>query len=188
MNADDCYGADAYRLLFEHLSGTAEHALVGYTLRETMSAHGGVSRAIAELDGAGHLSRLTEVADVARQGSAYAGRTSAGQVVTLNGTEVVSMNLWGFTPAVLPALERQFAAFLAEHGSDPRAEFLLSDAVGAQVAAGDARVRVLPTRERWFGMTYAADDESVRHEVERLVDAGRYPTNLQAGFEQLACD
>ncbi len=182
MNADDFYGADAYRSLFDHLTGSAEHALVGYTLRETMSPHGGVSRAIAELDGAGYVSRLTEVADIARHGSGYSGRTTAGAAVTLDGSELVSMNLWGFTPAVLPALERQFARFLETRGADPRAEFLLSEAVGEQLAAGEARVRVLPTGARWFGMTYSADDASVRNEVRHLVQAGRYPDNLKAGF------
>lgn len=187
MNADDFYGPAAFRLLADHLEAATEHALVGYTLRETMSAHGGVSRAIAELDSRGYLTRLTEVGEIAQRDSAFGGRTSAGKEVGLDGSEVVSMNLWGFTPAILGALERQFAQFVEERGHDPRAEFLLSEAVGAQVATGEARVRVLPTAERWFGMTYAADDASVRHEVQRLVQAGRYPDNLRAGFERLLC-
>jgi len=189
MNADDFYGADAYRLLCEHLVGGAEHALVGYTLRETMSAHGGVSRAIAEVDAEGYLSRLTEVTDIVARGSAYTGRTIAGETVTLDGGELVSMNLWGFTPAVLPTLERQFARFFAERGRDPTPEFLLSEAVGAQVRAGDARVRVLPAAgPQWFGMTYSADDERVRDRIASLVNAGQYPTNLKAGLERLGCD
>jgi hypothetical protein len=185
MNADDYYGADAYRLLFEHLATSADDALVGYTLRETMSEHGGVSRAIAELDARGYLSRLTEVADIVAHGAAFTGRTTAGETVSLRGDELVSMNLWGFTPAVLPALERQFARFLETRGADPRAEFLLSEAVGAQLATGEARVRLLRTRERWFGMTFSADDGSVRNEVQRLVDAGQYPANLKDGFDHL---
>ena len=186
MNADDFYGADAYRLLFEHLLGGAEHALVGYTLRETMSAHGGVSRAIVELDARGYLSRLTEVGDIVSRGVAFTGHATPGQAVSLHGDELVSMNLWGFTPAVLPMLERQFAAFLEARSADPRAEFLLSEAVGAQLAANDTRVRVLRTRARWFGMTFSADDMTVRNELQRLVDAGQYPANLKDGFERLA--
>ncbi len=176
MNADDYYGAGAFRLLFDHLAGAGDHALVGYTLRETTSAHGGVSRAIAELDEQGCLTRLTEVADIVGRGSTYTGRTIAGETVTLDGSELVSMNL-------------QFARFLEVHGTDPKAEFLLSEAVGAQVRAGDARVRVLPAAgSQWFGMTYAADDERVRDQITRLVDAGQYPTNLKAGLERLGCD
>jgi len=181
MNADDCYGADAFRLLFEHLESSAEHALVGYTLRETMSEHGGVSRAIVELDARGYLSRLTEVTDIVAGGVAFTGHTTAGEAVSLHGDELVSMNLWGFTPAVLPVLELQFAAFLDARSADPRAEFLLSEAVG------DTPARVLRTRARWFGMTFSADDTSVRNEVRRLVDAGHYPANLKTGFERLPC-
>jgi nucleotidyltransferase-like protein len=193
MNADDYYGAGAFRLLFDHLASAGDHALVGYTLRETMSAHGGVSRAIAELDaqGGGYLSRLTEVADIVGRGSTYTGRTIAGETVTLDGSEFVSMNLWGFTPALLPTLERQFGRFLEARGTEPTSEFLLSEAVGAQVRAGDARVRVLPppvAGSQWFGMTYSADDERVRDRIASLVNAGQYPTNLKAGLERLGCD
>jgi len=189
MNADDYYGAGAFRLLFDHLASAGDHALVGYTLRETTSAHGGVSRAIAELEtqGRGYLSRLTEVADIVGRGATYTGRTIPGEAVTLDGSELVSMNLWGFTPALLPTLERQFARFLEARGTDPTAEFLLSEAVGAQVRAGDARVRVLPAAgSQWFGMTYSADDERVRERIASLVNAGQYPTNLKAGLERLA--
>ena len=191
MNADDYYGAGAFRLLFDHLASAGDHALVGYTLRETTSAHGGVSRAIAELDaqGRGYLSRLTEVADIVGRGATYTGRTITGEAVTLDGSELVSMNLWGFTPALLPTLERQFARFLEARGTEPTPEFLLSEAVGAQVRAGDARVRVLPAAgSQWFGMTYSADDERVRERIASLVNAGQYPTNLKAGLERLGCD
>ena len=173
MNADDFYGADAYRMLFEHLTTTGEHALIGYPLAKTLSPHGGVSRAIAEVDARGYLSRLTEVTDITRP--------------TIGG-ELVSMNLWGFMPAMLPALQRQFARFLEIRGADPTPEFLLSEAVGAQVAAGEARVRVLPARERWFGMTFSSDDKDVRAGLARLVDAGGYPASLRTGFERLPCD
>src|SRR5437867_10956518 len=130
-----------------------------------MSAHGGVSRAIAELDAQGYLSRLTEVADITGRGSTYTGRTIPGETVTLDGSELVSMNLWGFTPALLPTLERQFARFLEARGTDQKAEFLLSEAVGAQVRAGRARLRVLPAPDRWLGMTFAADVPAVRDEI-----------------------
>lgn len=188
MNAGDFYGAGAYRTLFQHLTSADEHALVGYPLLETLSPYGGVSRGIAESDGRGYLSRLTEVTDIEPGGSGITGRTTAGHAVSLGGGELVSMNLWGFTPAALPALERQFARFLEFRGADPAAEFLLSDAVGAQVAAGDARVRLLRAHERWFGMTFSEDAAATRNAVARLVDAGTYPSDLKTGFERLACN
>jgi hypothetical protein len=96
-------------------------------------------------------------------------------------------------PAVLAVVQRQFADFLRYRGSDPAAEFLLSEAVGAQVATGEARVRVLraepgATGAHWFGMTFSTDADGVRDAVGRLVDAGVYPANLKTGFERLACD
>jgi hypothetical protein len=188
INADDFYGTAVYRMLFEHLATPAEHALVGYPLRDTLSSHGGVSRGIVESDAQGHLSRLTEVTDIEPRGSGLTGRTTAGRAVTLGGGELAAMNLWGFTRALLPALERQFDRFLEIRGEDPAAEFLLGEAVAAQVAAGETRVRVLRSRERWFGMTFSADEAAVRDEVARLVDQGAYPANLKGGFERLACN
>src|SRR6185295_1684079 len=141
---------------------------------------------IAELDSHGYLSRLTEVADIVGRGATYTGRTIAGETVTLDGSELASMNLWGFTPALLPVLERQFARFLEARGSELSLEFLLSEAVGAQVRAGDAHVRVLPAAgSQWFGMTYSADDERVREQIAKLVNAGQYPANLKDGIEHL---
>jgi len=185
MNADDYYGAGAFRLLFDHLAVAGDHALVGYTLRETTSTHGGVSRAIAELDAQGYLARLTEVADIAGRGSVYTGRTIPGKTVTLDGSELVSMNLWGFTNDVLGVLEEQFAAFLAAPDRAPDAEFLLSTALDEQVRAGRARLRVLPAPDRWLGMTFAADVPAVRDEIASLVRAGVYPSDLRDAFTSL---
>ncbi len=188
MNADDFYGAGAYRALFEHLVSAREHALIGYPLAETLSPHGGVSRGIAQSDTHGYLSQLLEVTDIAARDSRFTGHTTSGRAVALGGGELVSMNLWGFTQAMLPALERQFTRFFDMRGAEPSAEFLLSEAVGAQVATGEARVRVLRARERWFGMTFSADDAVVRGEVAHLVETGVYPADLSAAFKRLACD
>ena len=185
MNADDYYGAGAFRLLFDHLAVAGDHALVGYTLRETTSTYGGVSRAIAELEAQGYLARLTEVADIAGRGSVYTGRTIPGKTVTLDGSELVSMNLWGFTNDVLGVLEEQFAAFLAAPDRAPDTEFLLSTALDEQVRAGRARLRVLPAPDRWLGMTFAADVPAVRDEIASLVRAGVYPSDLRDAFTSL---
>jgi len=188
-NADDCYGADAYRQVGELLASrdpaTAEHVLVAYRLDATLSPHGAVSRAIVEPDANGYLVSLAEVREIARRRDGIAGTSLAGDAVSLHGRERVSMNLWGFTPAVLPVLERQFQRFLAAHGADPGREFLLSEALGEQVGTGEARVRVLPAESRWFGMTVAADAEPVRRAIGELVAQGAYPSDLRTGFRNL---
>ncbi|HMJ58682.1 MAG TPA: NTP transferase domain-containing protein [Gemmatimonadales bacterium] len=178
-NADDYYGPGAYRLLAEHLAANAGtpplHALVGYRLDETLSDHGGVARAVASTGPDGLVARLVEVKDL----------TAAGKQSEFTGAESVSMNLWGFTPDVLPPLEEQFRAFLDAPQRGPDAEFLLSTALGDQVTAGRARLRVLPAPDRWLGMTFAADVEAVRAALAALVRAGAYPADLRAAFTRL---
>ena len=178
-NADDYYGPGGYRLLAEHLTAKAGtpplHALVGYRLDETLSDHGGVARAVASTGPDGLVARLVEVKDL----------TAAGMQSEFTGAESVSMNLWGFTPDVLPVLEEQFTAFLDAPRRGPDDEFLLSTALGDQVTAGRARLRVLPAPDRWLGMTFAADVEAVRAALAELVRAGTYPADLRAAFTRL---
>jgi hypothetical protein len=184
-NADDLYGADAFRQLFLHLSADpprTEAALVGYALADTLSASGGVARGICALGGDGLLQRLTEVGEIRRVDGRITGRDPRGEAVQLEGDEVVSMNLWGFTDPVVELLDRQFRRFLARCGSDPSSEFLLSTALGEQVRTGTVRVAVLMGRGDWFGVTHAAD----RREAEALLRAriadGVYPDNLAAAL------
>ncbi len=190
-NADDYYGPGAYRLLTEHLTAKAGtpplHAFVGYRLDATLSAHGGVARAVASTGPDGLVARLVEVKDVRPVDGRLRGVTAAGEQSEFTGAESVSMNLWGFAPDVLPALEEEFTTFLdasrREGGPDP--EFLLSTALGDQVTAGRARLRVLPAPDRWLGMTFAADVEAVRAALAALVRAGTYPADLRAAFTRL---
>ncbi len=187
-NADDFYGAGAYRLLAAHLTrepATPEHALVGYRLDATLSEPGGVARAVASCGPDGLLTRLVEVRDVRRvNGAGLRGVTASGEPREFTGREHTSMNLWGFTPDVLAVLEEQFAAFLVAAQRSPDAEFLLSTALDEQVTAGRARLRVLtsPPPDRWLGVTFAADVPAVRDEIASLVRAGVYPPDLRDAF------
>ncbi len=193
-NADDFYGPGAYRLLAEHLKGEAArepgsappvHALVGYRLDTTLSAHGGVARAVALCGPDGLLQRLVEVREVRRTDLGIRGVTATGAQRGLTGDEPTSMNLWGFMPDVLPVLQDQFAAFLAAAHRAPDAEFFLSTALDEQVTAGSARLRVLRAPDRWLGMSFAADVPAVRAALAALVQAGTYPADLRAAFTRL---
>jgi len=188
-NADDYYGPGAYRLLAEHLAAKASvpplHAFVGYRLDATLSAHGGVARAVASTGPDGLVARLVEVKDVRPVDGRLRGVTAAGEESEFTGAESVSMNLWGFTPDVLAVLEEQFTAFLDAQRRALDAEFLLSTALGDQVTAGRARLRMLPAPDRWLGMTFAADVEAVRAALAELVRAGTYPADLRAAFTRL---
>jgi len=189
-NADDYYGPGGYQLLARHLAADRGapplHAFVGYRLDQTLSDHGGVARAVASTGGPdGLVARLVEVKDVRRVDGRLQGVTAAGERSAYTGAEAVSMNLWGFTADVLPALETQFETFLTARVLAPDSEFLLSTALGEQVAAGRSRLRVLPAPDRWLGMTFAADLEAVRAALAELVRVGTYPADLRVAFTRL---
>jgi hypothetical protein len=188
-NADDYYGPGAFQLLAGHFADTADlrpsvYALTGYRLDRTLSPHGGVARAVATTDARGELARLIEVLDLRADpaGSPITGRSVAGEPLAFSGSELASMNLWGFGSEVFAVLEEQLGAFLAVERHTADAELRLSDAIGEQVERGLARVRVLTVPDRWFGLTYAADLAAVRASIMERIAAGIYPTDLRGAF------
>ena len=158
-NADDFYGREAIATMARFLGeGGDAWAVAGYRLADTLSPEGGVSRAVCRTDADGWLTDIEERRNV-----------------TSGCDELVSMNLWAFTPRVFGILRAGFDA----HVKQPSAgEYILPDAVAAVVAAGQGRVRVLPARSQWIGITHAADRPRVAERVARLVEAGVYPSPL----------
>jgi hypothetical protein len=165
VNADDFYGAGAYRAAVRHFAGAdpsaGDWAMVAYRLDGTLSGTGGVSRGICLLDAAGRLTGLREVTGIDRKGDFIEGTDPGGTQVALLGDETVSMNFWLFTPRVFSVLSERFHAFLRNRGEDPKAEFLLPTVVGEAVEAGVARVHVLHAAARSFGVTFEADRDRV---------------------------
>jgi hypothetical protein len=181
-NADDLYGPDAFRQLAEHLrqdSPPTEATLVGYTLSETLSGSGGVARGICVPGREGLLEHITEVRDIRQVDGWITGRDTDGETVELRGNELVSMNLWGFTPPVVELLGRQLARFLARWGANTDEEFLLSTALNGQVELGATRVAVLHSTDPWFGVTHAADHEEVREALAERIRSSHYPEDLR---------
>ena len=178
INADDFYGASGYQTLAAHFASTADYAMVGYPLRQTLSEHGTVSRGLCATDNSGHLKRITEVTQIEKvaNGARYADAT--GQRHTLTGGELVSMNFWGFTPAVFPQLEALFRDFLRQSATDPKAEFYLPTALSALNENGAAKISLLQSADEWFGLTYREDLPAARAAVKALIAAGRYPAPL----------
>lgn len=179
INADDFYGARAYRMLAAAFEGAgADYAMVGYVLRDTLSDHGAVTRGLCRTD-EGYLTTIEEIHKITRHndGAAYTDVPS-GEERLLGGDETVSMNFWGFVPAVLPQLEAGLVEFLEANIDDPKAEYLLPDRIDHLVAEGQARVRVLDGGGPWFGVTYQEDREGVGRSVRDLIAAGDYPERL----------
>jgi len=187
-NADDLYGTDAFRKLFTHLTTeplSTEAAMVGYTLSDTLSGSGGVARGICVLGKDHLLESVAEIRDIRRVEGWISGVDGDGESVELRGTEIVSMNLWGFSDPVVEMLRRQLRRFLGRWGSDTDAEFPLSTALSAQVRTGGVRVAVLTARGEWFGITHAEDRDQAEATLRERVAAGRYPDSLRVAFAQL---
>jgi len=172
INADDFYGADSFSQLANFLRERtgAEFAMVGFRLANTLSEHGVVSRGVTTSGADGRLQSIVEQVGIAPQ--------EVGAGLKYSGEEIVSMNCWGFTPVLFPALDAQFKTFLASRAGDLKAEFYLPAAVSAMIGPGEASVRVLPTASTWFGVTYREDKPRVQAAITELVQAGRYPGSL----------
>jgi NDP-sugar pyrophosphorylase family protein len=179
INADDFYGAQSFRLLSRHFSsGSMDYAMVGYPLRNTLSPFGTVSRGICEVDSAGYLRAIVERTRIAADGEHTRNTDGCGITTHLTGDELVSMNIWGFTPAIFPELRDYFARFLARHSNDPSAEAYLPSFVDELITGVRARVRVLQTPDSWFGITYREDLPRVAAGIRALIAAGEYPERL----------
>ncbi|MGA3262455.1 MAG: sugar phosphate nucleotidyltransferase [Terracidiphilus sp.] len=179
INADDFYGAEGYRALAGHLqSGTPDYAMVGFVLRNTLSDFGSVARGVCQVSGDGYLQDVVEMTKIERDGAAARNTDAAGQVTGLTGDEVVSMNMWGFTPRIFGDLREYFEKFLELHGADVKAECFIPSAVNEWVLTGRARVKVLPTNDSWFGITYREDHPRVAASISRLIQGGTYPERL----------
>ncbi len=181
INADDYYGVQAFREAYDFLSSNREddlYMMVAYRLKNTLTETGYVSRGVCRTDEAGFLTGIRETTHIIStvDGPLY---TEDGDTYRRLAPETpVSMNLWGFMPSLLPALARDFSAFLKENLQAPKAEFYLPFAVNDMIERGEARVRVLTTPDRWHGVTYREDKPAVQRAIRELIDAGIYPESL----------
>lgn len=179
INADDFYGASSYRVLAHHLqSASPDYAMVGFVLRNTLSEFGTVSRGVCHVSDDGYLKDITELKSIEREGPRITDIDSAGQETLLNGGEIVSMNMWGFTPQILSQLYEQFQRFLQRCGNDVNAECYIPSTVNTLILEGQARVKVLRSGDTWFGVTYREDRPRVVENITRQIEAGSYPRQL----------
>lgn len=181
INADDFYGRQSFVALANYLRGvrpdSTDYALVGFTLRNTLSEHGSVARGICEVNADGWLTSIAERLKIEKVGSA-ARYEADGAWHPLTGDEPVSMNMWAFTPRLFESLDAGFRRFLPGALTQPKAEFLIPTHIGDEVAAGRARVRVLSTSEHWLGVTYPEDKPAVAAGIRERIALGEYPENL----------
>ncbi len=179
INADDFYGAASFLELSRHLtSGSADYAMVGFVLRNTLSEFGSVARGVCRVGPDGLLQTVTELTKIEPDGRGAKYTDGQGSVQRLTGDEAVSMNMWGFTPALFAQLRAQFTDFLKLHGREEKSECYIPTVVNTLVGAGQARCRVLRSTDSWFGVTYREDRPRVVESIGKLIARGDYPARL----------
>lgn len=182
LNADDYYGVDAYRAIYEELQQmpqTGHAAMVGYLMKNTVSENGAVTRGVCKAEN-GFLTAIRETAKIRLLPDGTIADTSGETPIPLDPEALVSMNLWGFQPAIFGEMEQYFHTFLRNiQPGDLKAECLLPTMVGDMMAAEQLQVKVLSSADRWFGMTYQEDRAAVTEELRLLHAKGVYPPTLK---------
>ena len=184
INADDFYGRESFEVLAKELSSLAEgsknqYCMVGYRVGNTLSESGTVSRGICETNEEGLLTSVVERTQIgwnADHKVYYVDENGADQVISENTP--VSMNMWGFTPEYFDYSKEYFINFAKANEGNLKAEFYIPLLVNDLVNSGTAKLKVLDTPAKWFGVTYAADRQGVVDKIAALVAAGEYPEKL----------
>lgn len=185
INADDFYGRSAYQSLADFMRDADvktdgnKYCLVGYQLENTLTDHGSVARGICKVDNNGYLIEVRERTKIQERGGKIQFCTEDETWVEISADTIASMNLWGFSPTIFEELDLSFKKFLVEHKKDlVKPEYFLPEVVTDLLHEKKATVKVLPTLERWFGITYRQDVNALKRKIVEKVDKGVYPKKL----------
>lgn len=185
INSDDFYGREAFKLIYDYLmshedNDKYQYAMVGYALKNTLTENGSVSRGVCELDDEEKLTDIVERTKIIKteNGAAY---TEDGENYSdINPESIVSMNLWGFTEGFMGEVSKRFERFIREEvpANPLKAECYLPFVVDELLKENKAEVKVLKSKDRWFGVTYKEDKGMVKRSIADLKEKGVYPKNL----------
>ena len=174
INGDDFYGRRSFEVLANHYSNdTSSYSMTAFQLDKTLSDHGSVSRGLCE-----HADKIlmtvTETHDLKKTDN----KITSDRDIDLNGKELVSMNMWGFTPSLFHYLESMFIDFLNNNIHDPKSEFLIPTEVNDLIQQKMEEVHILKTDSKWFGVTFKEDKPLGKNQIADLVESGKYPSML----------
>lgn len=183
INGDDFYGSNAFAVMANFLSACnpdeiAMQSMVGYVLNNTLSEFGHVSRGICSTDENHLLTTVTERTKIQRSGEKIIFVDDNEEELVLQGNEIVSMNFWGFTPALLPEFYRQFEEFMKTNGRELKSEFYIPLAINNLIQDKIISVKVLESAAKWFGVTYQDDKPLVISKLRELTATGVYPDHI----------
>lgn len=185
INCDDFYNRNAFMVIGKFLADLPEgsqnrYAMVGFRVGNTLSENGTVARGICSKDSDECLTTVVERTEIMRVDGPVCYKDEQEQWVAVDDNTPVSMNMWGFTPDYFTHSEEYFKTFLSDPANmaNPKAEFFIPLMVNKLINDGTATVKVLDTTSKWFGVTYAADRQSVVDKIQTLVNEGVYPEKL----------
>ncbi|MBC8467496.1 MAG: nucleotidyltransferase [Candidatus Marinimicrobia bacterium] len=174
INGDDFYGQQSFKVVADYYgNGANDFSMVAFQLDKTLSTFGGVTRGLCTLKD-GKLDTVIETDNLQKIGS----NVSSNRDIQLDGSEPVSMNVWGFTPVLFDYLKTKFVEFLHEEGLEMKSEFLIPSVVNELIQKRKEEVHVLRSGAKWFGVTYKEDKPFVQGEIQKLVEGGVYPEKL----------
>ena len=182
INGDDFYGQESFQVLCDELvkmeGKTGEYCMVGFPVKNTLSESGTVSRGVCQKDSDGYLTSIVEHTKIEENGGVIVNHNDDGTDTIVTPETPVSMNMWGFTPDYFKYSEDFFKEFLKENEKSLKAEFYIPTMVDHLIKTGEAKVKVLSTSSKWFGVTYAADKPTVLLQINSLISKGKYPKKL----------
>ena len=185
INADDYYGKEAFKKVHDYLAGerqsdqTYDMCMAGFILKNTLSENGAVTRGVCVVDEADYLTQVVETGGLRMTADGKIAHDDNGSDMDITPDQHVSMNMWGFTPDFLDELETGFKAFLSDiPEGEVKKEYLLPTIVDQLIKSGKASVKVLETRDKWFGVTYKEDKASVVAAFKKLIADGDYDADL----------
>jgi UTP-glucose-1-phosphate uridylyltransferase len=183
INADDFYGQDAYKQLAHYFAESTNEpelrtCMVGYKLENTLSEHGSVNRGLCRVEN-GALQKVEEHCAIAREAEGVVrGENLVGDKVEISANSIVSMNFWGFTPALFPSLEALFIEFLEARGGEMKSECYIPTVIDTLIRSEQTKCAVLETNGSWFGVTYPNDKPFVQASIKKLIASGEYPAKV----------
>ena len=183
INADDFYGPGSYRAMAGYLGsahGKNSYCMMGYQVQHTLSDHGSVSRGVCVSGDRVLLDSVVERTEITMEADSIYFVDDNSERVLLEAEDLVSMNIWGFTPSVFDYIGDAFSGFLRSDSGRLNAELYIPAVVNDLIARGEANVRILPAEDRWFGVTYKEDKPLAVNNIKRLIMEGVYPENLWA--------
>lgn len=186
INADDYYGSKAFQLIYDYLTTHADdekfrYTMVGYILKNTLTENGHVARGVCQVDENGYLEDIHERTRIIKTENGAAYTEDDGETwIDVSPESLVSMNMWGFSASILDMLKEKFPDFLEDNlKQNPlKCEYFLPFVVDELLKEGRATVEVLKTEDRWYGVTYQEDKETVVNAIQMLKNKGLYPENL----------